>query len=127
MKKIILSKKTYSTIEYIATGVYLIVFLLAFYFNSSTFVWAAILTFLFWVFIWTLIFSDEKKIKNKKVTFNYLGYLGIILVLHSIYLLIIQFNSEIPNIYGFEINEKLFFINFLISLIVLSKSGFLDD
>lgn len=127
MKKIILSKKTYSTIEYIATGVYLIVFLLAFYFNSSTFVWTAILTFLFWVFIWTLIFSDEKKIKNKKVTFNYLGYLGIILVLHSIYLLIIQFNSEIPNIYGFEINEKLFFINFLISLIVLNKSGFLDD
>ena len=83
--------------------------------------------FMFWVFIWTLIFSDEKKIKNKKVTFNYLGYLGIILVLHSIYLLIIQFNSEIPNIYGFEINEKLFFINFLISLIVLNKSGFLDD
>jgi len=127
MKKIILSKKTYNTIEHIATGVYLIVILLAFYFNSSTFVWTAILTFLFWVFIWTLIFSDEKKIKNKKVTFNYLGYLGIILVLHSIYLLIIQFNSEIPNIYGFEINEKLFFINFLISLIVLSKSGFLDD
>ena len=69
---------------------------------------------------------DELR-KNKNVTFNYLGYLGIILVLHSIYLLIIQFNSEIPNIYGFEINEKLFFINFLISLIVLSKSGFLDD
>jgi len=127
MKKIILSKKTYNTIEYIALGVYIIAILLAFYFNSSTYVWTAIATLLVWVFIWTLLFSDEEKKKNKKVTFNYLGYLGIILVLHSIYLVIIKFSNEIPNIYGFEIHGKLIIISFLISGVVLNKSGFLDD
>tara|TARA_B100001093_G_C25904778_1_gene626069 strand:+ start:41 stop:463 length:423 start_codon:yes stop_codon:yes gene_type:complete len=127
MKKIILNKKTYNTIEYIATGVYLVAILLAFYFNSSTYVWTAIATLLVWVFIWTLLFSDEKKKKNKNVTFNYLGYLGIILVLHSIYLVIIKFSNEIPNIYGFEINGKFILISFLVSGVVLNKSGFLDD
>ena len=127
VKKIILSKKTYNTIEYIALGVYIIAILLAFYFNSSTYVGTAIATLLVWVFIWTLLFSDEKKKKNKKVTFNYLGYLGIILVLHSIYLVIIKFSNELPNIYGFEIHGKLIFISFLISGVILNKSGFLDD
>lgn len=127
MRKIILNKKTYNTIEYIATGVYLVTLLLAFYFNSSAYLWTAIAILLLWVFIWTLLFTDEKKKKNKNVTFNYLGYLGIILVLHSIYLLIIKFSNEIPNIYGFEIHGKFILISFLISGVVLNKSGFLDN
>ena len=128
MKKIILKKKTYNLIEYIALGVYVVSILLAISSNSSTFIWTTIAALLLWVFFWTLLFSDEQKKKsNNKVSFNFLGYLGIILILHSIYLVIIKFSNEIPNIYGFEIKGQFIVISFLISGVILNKSGFLDD
>ena len=126
MKKIILSKKTYNTIEYIAMGIYLVVILFAFYSKSSTYVWTAIIAILIWVFIWTLIFSDEKKKKKQNITLNYLGYLGIILLLHTIYLVIIKFSNVIPNIYGIEIRGPFITISILVSAIILNKSKILD-
>jgi hypothetical protein len=65
--------------------------------------------------------------KKQKVRFNFIGYFGIILLLHSIYILIVKVSDELPNIYSSKVDYKIIFFSFLISLVILKKSNFLDN
>jgi len=125
VKKIFISKKKYELVNNFTFLLFIITIFLGFFQNSWVIIGTGVVLYLSNIFL-TVFFTYSGFKKNKSRSFSIFDYLTMLLLFHTFYLIILKFNHNVLNIYGFQIKTPFIMLSFFMSVLVYKLNRFIE-